>query len=148
MVRLGKRNRKFFGSKNHGKGNAKNKRGKGNRGGWGRAGTGKHRWTYITSKEPDFARYGGKMGFTNPAHKSYKTINLYEIQNMLNGGKLPAKDGKPTLEFDGKILGSGMLSAAVSVKARGASEKAIERIKASGGSFEQIKGGKGEEKPA
>jgi len=145
MARPGKRNRKFLGSKNHGKGNAKNKRGKGNRGGWGRAGTGKQRFTYITAKEPFFAKYGGKMGFTNPTHRKVKAINLYQIDNMVKAGKLQAKDGKLSLEFDGKILGTGILSAPVSIVARFASEKAVERIRKSGGSFTAIGG---EEKKA
>lgn len=142
MARPGKRNRKFLGSKNHGKGNAKNKRGKGNRGGWGRAGGGKQRWTYMTAKEPFFAKYGGKMGFTSPTHRSVRTINLFQIDNMMKAGKLPMKDGKAVLEFAGKILGTGTLSGAVNVVARSASEKAIGRIKASGGSFVAIGGEK------
>lgn len=139
MARLGKRGRRYLGSKNHGKGNAKNCRGKGGKGGWGRAGTGKHRWTYITAYEPEFAQHGGHWGFSNPNAKKVKTINLFEIQNMANAGKLPSKDGKLSLEFGGKILGTGTLSQAVIVRANAASEKAIERIRASGGSFEQIK---------
>lgn len=138
MARLGKRNRKFLGTRNHGKGNAKNCRGKGGKGGWGRAGTGKHRWTYITAYEPEFAQHGGHFGFSNPNAKTVKTINLFEIQNRANAGKLPSKDGKATLEFEGKILGGGSITAAVVVRARAATKKAQESIKAAGGSFEQI----------
>ncbi len=138
MAREGKRNRKFLGTRNHGKGNAKNRRGKGGKGGWGRSGTGKHRWTYITAYEPEFARHGGHFGFSNPNAHKVKSINLFEIQNMANAGKLPSKEGKLTLEFDGKILGSGSLASAVAVRAKAASEKAVERIKSAGGSFEQI----------
>ena len=83
MARLGKRNRKFFGTRNHGKGNAKNRRGKGGKGGWGRAGMHKHRFTYITAYEPD---YFGVPGFAakalskkrNPKRAS-KTPRIYQI---------------------------------------------------------------------
>lgn len=138
MARLGKRNRNFLGSKSHGKGNAKNKRGKGGKGGWGRAGTGKHRWTYITAYEPEFAKHGGHMGFSNPTHKKNKSISLYQIQSLVNQGKIPQKDGKLCFEYGGKVLGGGELSTAVVVRAAAASEKAIERIKASGGIFEKM----------
>lgn len=137
-VRKGKRNRKFLGSKNHGKGNAKNRRGKGGKGGWGRAGTGKHRWTYITAYEPEFAKHGGHMGFHNPNGTTVRTLNVFEIENMAKSGKLPSKEGKMTLEFGGKILGSGQITHAVLVRAMAASEGAIEKITAAGGKFEQM----------
>lgn len=146
MGRPGKRNRKFLGSKSHGKGNAKNKRGKGNKGGWGRAGMHKHRFSHITVYERDWMAHGGRFGFynNNPTHKKMDTLNLFEIDQKVVAGEIPTKDGKLTLDFDGKILGTGPIHHAVLIRARAASEKAIERLSAAGGKFEQV-GGKKEE---
>lgn len=133
MARLGKRNRKFNGSRNHGKGNAKNGRGKGNKGGWGRAGMHKHRFTYITAYEPD---YFGVHGFASVRKVKVKTVNLFEIEQLAVSGKLEKKGGKDYFEFEGKVLGSGTISKPVSVKAASFSKGVIEKIKAAGGSTE------------
>ena len=136
--RKGKRNRKFLGTRNHGKGNAKNCRGKGGKGGWGRAGMHKHRFSYITTYERDWMTYGGRKGFVPPTQKKTAAVNLYDIDNLAKAGKLPSKDGQLLFEFDGKILGSGSLSQGVHIIAIGASEKAVERIAKAGGKFESV----------
>jgi len=133
MARLGKRNRKFFGSRNHGKGNAKNRRGKGNKGGWGRAGMHKHRFSYVTVYERGFMAHGSRKGFTNMQPTEYKTINLWEIDLLAQKGKLERREGKYFFEFEGKILGSGRISAPVTVKAMAFSAGAAEKIKKAGG---------------
>jgi large subunit ribosomal protein L15 len=137
--RPSKRNRKFLGSRSHGKGNAKNKRGKGGKGGWGRAGMHKHRFSYVTAYEREWMKKGGKFGFTNPNKKEVPALNLWNIEQMASSGKLKEEGGMKTLVFEGKVLGTGQLSAPVFVKAWSASKKAIERIKAAGGMFEPIK---------
>lgn len=133
MARLGKRNRKFFGSRNHGKGNAKNARGKGGKGGWGRAGMHKHRFTYITRYEPD---YFGVHGFAPVRKVKVKTVNLFQIEQLAIAGKLEQKGGKAYFEFEGKVLGSGTISKPVSVKAVSFSKGVVEKIKKAGGSTE------------
>jgi len=67
-----------MGSRFHGAGNAMKRRGKGSKGGWGRAGMHKHRWSYITAYEPDFY---GVHGFARPKSQveEVESINLYEI---------------------------------------------------------------------
>jgi len=135
MARLKKRNRKFNGSRNHGKGNAKNCRGKGNKGGWGRAGMHKHRFTYITAYEPDFF---GVHGFASLKKVRIKTVNLHVIEQLALMDKLENKGGKATFEFEGKILGSGHITKPVHVRALSFSEGAIEKIKKAGGSTETI----------
>ncbi|MFA5106144.1 MAG: uL15 family ribosomal protein [Candidatus Micrarchaeia archaeon] len=134
--RKGKRNRKFLGSKSHGGGNAKNRRGKGNKGGWGRAGTGKHRFTYITSKEREFLL--GAHGFVRPKAKKLAEMNLYEINNMARKGQIEKKDGKLAFTFRGKVLSEGALEYPVVISAAGASKAAVEKIKASGGEFKKL----------
>lgn len=133
MARLGKRSRKFFGSRNHGKGNAKNRRGKGNKGGWGRAGMHKHRFSYVTVYERDFMQHGSRKGFTNMQPTTYKTLNLYEIDQLAKMGKLEKREGRYYFEFGGKILGSGTISVPVTVKAIAFSSGAAGKIKKAGG---------------
>jgi large subunit ribosomal protein L15 len=133
MARLKKRNRKFFGSRNHGKGNAKNRRGKGGKGGWGRAGMHKNRFSYITVYERDWMANGGHSGFASIRPVTYETLNLYQISQLAEKGKLGKKEGKYYFEFDGKILGSGKLTVPVTVKAAAFSEGAAAKIKKAGG---------------
>ena len=133
MARLKKRNRKFFGSRNHGKGNAKNRRGKGGKGGWGRAGMHKQRFTYITVYERDWMANGGHMGFSSVRPVTYKTLNIYEIEQLAQKDKIEKKEGKYYFEFNGKILGSGKITVPVTVKALSFSEGAAAKIKKAGG---------------
>lgn len=135
MARLGKRNRKFNGSRNHGKGNAKNGRGKGNKGGWGRAGMHKHRFSYVTRFERDYMAHGGRFGFHNQnAAPQLPVVNLWQIEQLAVGGKLEKRDGKDCFDFEGKVLGTGNITRPVSVKAACFSGKAAEKIKKAGGS--------------
>jgi large subunit ribosomal protein L15 len=129
MVRQRKRNRKFLGTRSHGKGNAKNRRGKGGKGGWGRAGMHKHRFTYVVVHEPDAF---GRHGFFKKK-KKVKSINLWEIEQLALKGKLEKKDEQLYFEFDGKVLGCGILTHPVTIKAFSFSENAAEKIKSVGG---------------
>ncbi|MCX8194636.1 MAG: 50S ribosomal protein L15 [Candidatus Micrarchaeota archaeon] len=135
MARLKKRNRKFLGSRSHGKGNAKNRRGKGNKGGWGRAGMHKHRYSYITAYEPDFF---GVHGFVPPKKQKPKCINLWQIDRYAALGKLQKKDGKDYFEFSGKVLGTGSINHPVIIKALSFSRGAEEKIRAAGGRAEKL----------
>lgn len=135
MARMKKRNRKFNGTRNHGKGNAKNRRGKGGKGGWGRAGMHKHRFTYVTAYEPDFF---GVHGFASVRSKKVATVNLYQIEQLALGGKLEKRGGKSCFEFEGKVLGTGSITVPVTVKAGAFSGGAAAKIKKAGGSIEQL----------
>jgi len=144
MVRQKKRNRKFNGTRNHGKGNTKNRRGKGGKGGWGRAGMHKHRFTYITAYEPDFF---GVHGFASIKKGRFTTVNLYAIEQLAVLGKLEKREGKSYFEFQGKVLGTGVITKPVVVKALAFSENAAKKIAAAGGStstFEPATDGKKE----
>ena len=135
MTRLRKRSRKFAGTRSHGTGNAKNRRGKGCKGGWGRAGMHKHRYTYIVVHEPDFF---GVHGFASVRKKKVKTVSLFQIEQLAAAGKLEKRDGKDCFEFEGKVLGTGRITKAVTVRASAFSEGAAEKIKAAGGQAEKI----------
>ncbi len=149
MARLGKRNRKFNGTRNHGKGNAKNRRGKGGKGGWGRAGMHKHRFSYVTTHERDWMAHGGRFGFVRQnAVAKLPAINVYEIDQMAQNGKLEKREGKFFFDFPGKVLGAGAIFVPVQVKSLAYSEGAAKKIKKAGGSIEAPapKGQKQEEK--
>ncbi len=139
MMTLMKRKRrkcgKLRGKRRHGHGNIKNRRGAGNRGGRGNAGLHKHKYTYTVVYAKD---HFGKHGFVNPTRKELPTLNLYEIEAMIEKGQLAQQEGKYVFEFNGKILGCGTISSPVLVRARAWSKKAEEKIKAAGGEIEEL----------
>lgn len=123
---------KFLGRRHFGRGNVKNRRGSGNKGGRGNAGLHKHKFTWVTRYEPD---YFGKHGFNRPNKKTVSIINLYEIENRVKHGTLEKKGTMYHFEFDGKILGTGVLSSPVTIKARAWSKGVEEKVKQAGGSL-------------
>ncbi len=123
---------KYLGHRSFGRGNVKNRRGSGNRGGRGNAGLHKHRYSWVTANEPD---YFGKHGFVNPTTKEVKTINLFAIEQLALKNKLEKKDGKLYFEFEGKILGTGKLTHPVTIKAQAWSEGAEGKVKSAKGTL-------------
>lgn len=130
-----KRAKKYRGRRTHGCGNVKNRRGSGNRGGVGHAGLNKHKKTWTVKFAPN---YFGNRGFVNPTKRDIRTINIFEIENIVKKGKVEKKDGKEVFVFKGKILGSGVLSIPLNIRALCWSKKAEEKIKQVGGSIEKI----------
>jgi large subunit ribosomal protein L15 len=125
VVRREKTNRKYLGTRRWGVGNIKNNRGKGGKGGVGRAGSRKHNFTYMTAKTPELLR---KVGFRPFGQKKMKEITLRSIDRML------IKSDEKTLELKNyKVLSNGTLRRAVTIKASGFSESAMEKIKSAGG---------------
>lgn len=132
MVRRTKsKKKKYLGQRSWGGGNVKNRRGKGSRGGKGYAGSTKQRWTYIVKYEPDHFKSQGFVNPTKPVRLS--VINLNQIQEQATAGKLKKKDKNFLLEFDGKVLGTGIISVPVTVTAKSFSEKAKKKIEEAGG---------------
>jgi large subunit ribosomal protein L15 len=133
--RKDKRTKSYRGHKTHGCGNAKNRRGSGNRGGVGQAGLNKHKKTWMVKFDPD---HFGNFGFVNHGPKTEtRYINVFEIENMVKGG-LAGKEGAYAVRFEGKILGSGELNHPVHVKAQSWSANAEEKVKAAGGKMEKL----------
>ena len=128
-----KKNRKYLGTRSHGKGNIKTGRGNGSRGGTGNAGLCKHKGTWIAANDPNY--YGRSVkGFVNHARKPRpKAVNLYELNHMAVTGKLEKKGEKYTFKFDGKILGTGSVSVPLNITAKSWSKKTEEKIKSAGG---------------
>ena len=136
MVRRTERKwKKYLGSRHWGGGNAKNRRGKGSRGGKGYAGSHKHKWLKMITQEPD---HFSEKGFASIPkryndRKKMEIVNVGDIYSMASAGKLQKKEGLFQFEFGGKVLGSGTIALPVSVKASSVSESAKTKIEAAGG---------------
>jgi large subunit ribosomal protein L15 len=132
---------KFRGSRTHGRGK-KAGRGAGLRGGRGNAGLHKHKWISVVKYCPD---YFGHHGFKRPqsvvCHKV--TMNLSEVEqalpSMAKDGFAAQKEGKWSVDLTkmgvDKLLGSGRISTAISVKVAEASATALEKLKSAGGTL-------------
>ena len=122
----------------HGGGSKKKRRGAGNRGGKGMAGSGKR----SDSKKPSLwkNKYFGKYGFVSKNTKNIDAINInYLEENLL---KLPQDAvGKENDFFSvdlkklgfNKLLSTGKVTNKYKIKVSYASKKAIEKIKNNGG---------------
>ena len=127
--------RKKRGSRTHGWGRVGQHRAGGSRGGHGKAGFHKHKWTYVIKYEPD---YFGKKGFTSPKSLKRKV-------NAINAGTLDEiaeklstkKEGKLFIDLESlgytKLLGTGKVTKPLTVKVRSCSKSAAEKIKEAGG---------------
>ncbi len=134
--RKGRQKKNYLGTRSFGRGDTKNRRGSGNRGGRGKAGICKHKWTWAAKYAKD---YYGKHGFVRPVKKKkLPVVHLYELNMKAARKELEEKEGKFFFRFQGKVLGTGMLSFPVSVKAVQWSKKAEEKIKAAGGEIVKV----------
>ena len=128
------------GSHTHGGGSKKKRRGAGNRGGRGLAGTGKR----GDGKKPLIwhTDYFGKYGFKKKNAASIKVINIEElcksINNLLDKGLVEKKGDNYNVDLKkvgyDKLLGKGKVSDKLAIKARFASENAVKKVEAAGGS--------------
>lgn len=119
---------KLRGSKTHGHGAKKKRRGKGSRGGKGRAGTFGQKKILRLRTEPQIIY--GKKGFKSlkmrKIEKRLKCINLSELKRF--GQEVDITK----LGYD-KVLGKGSIDTALTVKARSFSKSAIKKIEEKGG---------------
>ena len=128
MARERRKKNKLRGMRTHGAGNKKNHRGKGVRGGVGKAGSHKHK----------FSKYYMDFGIKNTfkAKKKEGAINLDFISNRLQewlaNGKAKKEDGiivvnGHALGF-GKVLGRGIITEKIRVENAKASKGAAKKI--------------------
>ena len=133
------------GSRTHGGGTHKNRRGAGHRGGRGNAGRDKHE---FHNHEPL-----GKSGFTRP-EKAKETVETIDVRELDEDAPLLAADGlaeeddgayridvrevvDPSEDVDAvKVLGSGQVRNDLELVADGFSDSAQEKVEAAGGSVE------------
>jgi large subunit ribosomal protein L15 len=140
VVRREKKFRKFRGHRTYGRGSHKKARGAGNRGGRGKAGLHKHKWSWTIRYEPD---HFGKVGFKRPEEivEEIKSINLKEIDQMaekLVKEKIAQKeDDKIKIDVSKlgfkKVLGSGKITQPIIIEAKYFSKSAIKKIEKAGG---------------
>jgi len=118
------------GKRTHGKGNTKNKRGAGCKGGAGRAGSFKHKFT-------KYFPLLGKRKLVSPrlsAKVRVKTITLHDLNKYITD-----KDYIDLKEIGfGKILGTGNLSKAIKIKNAQVTKVAKEKIEKVGGVIEWV----------
>jgi large subunit ribosomal protein L15 len=84
-----------------------------------------------------------KRGFTNPFRKQLTSINVGKLEVFEDGAVIDIEvlleKGIVKKTQDGlKVLGDGELTKKLTVKARGASKTAIEKIEKAGGTFEKL----------
>jgi len=131
--------KKFLATRTWGAGNTKNRRGKGSQGGKGYAGSHKHNWGRILKYEPE---HFGRHGFVNRnASPKLDATNISAIESQALGGKLKKEGSMLAFDFKGKILGAGVITMPVHVKANAFSEGAKAKIEKAGGKIE-LKGSK------
>jgi large subunit ribosomal protein L15 len=121
---------KLRGSKSHGYGSKKKHRGKGSRGGKGMGGSSKHNRSWVYSNDKD---YFGKHGFTS-LYPRKNVINLYELGRMTKNSK---EIDLTALGVD-KLLSSGEIKTALTVKVNNVSKTAKKKIEDAGGKIVSV----------
>ncbi|MBU1203770.1 MAG: uL15 family ribosomal protein [Nanoarchaeota archaeon] len=137
-----KKLRKYRGSKTHGGGSKKKRRGAGNRGGRGMAGSGKR----ADQKKPTILKlygnsYFGKKGFHSKTRKKIKAINISDLEEKI---ELWVKQGIAELKQDEycidlgkikiqKLLARGKPARKYNLQVKHASENARKKIEEKGG---------------
>jgi large subunit ribosomal protein L15 len=140
MIRKTRKINKMRGSRTIGGGCSKKRRGAGHRGGRGKAGGHKHKWTWVVKFDPN--RYG-KYGFKRPQKtiNRFKTVNLDYLDDnaeKLVERELAQKEGKKIvidvtkLGYD-KVLGKGKITRPLIIKAALFSASATRKIEENGG---------------
>ncbi|MGD2247973.1 MAG: uL15m family ribosomal protein [Candidatus Methanofastidiosia archaeon] len=144
MRRKRKKTKKLRGSRTCGGGNAKKRRGAGNRGGRGLAGSGKNKKTKADWVRQNLPGHLGKRGFKRPLAVISKDIimNVHELDENIDQF---IQEGTATVKGDiivvntkdfgvTKILGKGRVTKKLDVTAPAFSESAVKKIEAAGGS--------------
>ena len=128
------------GSRSNGGGCTKKRRGAGNKGGKGKAGSDKQHWTWTVIHDPD---HYGKHGFKRP-QKMIKKVNAVNVSYLEEHADALLSEGKATKEGDSividvtelgydKVLAKGAITKAFIIKAPKFSASAIEQIEEFGG---------------
>lgn len=133
-----RKTRKKRGSRTHGYGQVGQHRGGGQRGGHGKAGLRKHKWTHTIKYAPERLR---KHGFKPPKRKEVSTINVGKLDEQIDS-LLDNKQAEKTkkgikvylnrLGYD-KLLGKGQVTHPLIVQVKSCSKSAAEKIEKAGG---------------
>ena len=132
--------RKYRGSRTHGYGQIGQHRCRGGRGGTGKAGLDKHKWTYVIKHDPT---YWLKKGFTSKQAigKTVNIINVGKLDDLVDRleseTKLERQDKKIVLDLESlgfdKLLGTGAVTKPMVVKVGAYSESASRKLEEAGG---------------
>jgi len=140
MIHKRKKVIKYRGSKTHGSGSMKKRRGAGNRGGRGMAGSGKR----ADQKKPTILKlygpsYFGKHGFKRPqkTQKKIKAINLNGLEKLITKKNLKENINLKELGYD-KLLSTGNISKKYNITCKLCSKKVKEKIEKLGGTINVI----------
>jgi len=128
------------GSRSIGGGCTKKRRGAGHKGGKGKAGLGKHHWTWTVKNDPN---HFGKYGFKRP-QKMIKKSNPVNLGYLEDNCEKLLEDGIATMEGDSiiidvtdlgydKVLGKGRILKPLIIKSPMFSVSAEEKIQEVGG---------------
>ncbi|MCX6706705.1 MAG: uL15 family ribosomal protein [Candidatus Woesearchaeota archaeon] len=132
---------RYRGSQTHGGGAKKKRRGTGNKGGAGRAGTGKRAHCRKPSIWAD-PLYFGRHGFKIPYKlEKISAVNIdcinEKIEDFKANGIASEKSGAYEIDLSklgfNKLIGSGACSKKMIIKVKYASTHAVEKVKEAGG---------------
>jgi large subunit ribosomal protein L15 len=128
---------KMRGNRFCGKGANDRHRGKGNKGGSGNAGSKGHKRMQFM-KIYGASYFGRRRGFKNKKPSLSRSINISELETLCAEKNLK----EVNLEALGytKLLGAGTLTTSLTITAPRASNKAVEKVKAAGGSVTLTEG--------
>lgn len=130
-----RKTRKYRGSRQCGWGQVAQHRGSGSRGGFGKAGLDKHKWTWTVKYDPD--HFGGNV-FKPPRRKTLpKWINVGELNDLWNKMQGDGDKGKKELNLTrlgyAKLLGKGEIRGSYRIVVGSCSRSALEKIQKAGG---------------
>jgi large subunit ribosomal protein L15 len=133
-----RKTRKKRGSRTHGYGQVGQHRGGGQRGGHGKAGGKKHKWTHTVKYAPE--RFG-KYGFKPPRRREISAINVGELDQKISQltANKKAKKTKGGIKLDldklgyDKLLGRGQVTQPLIIHVDSHSESAARKIEEAGG---------------
>ncbi len=108
------------------------------RGGHGKAGRKKHKWTYVLKHEPN---YFGKHGFQRAWVPQSKTMNVgdldEQVERFLDTGVAEKVENSVTINLTDlgvdKLLGSGKVTRPLVVYVQSWSKAAAQKIEGAGG---------------
>lgn len=124
--------RKLRGSRTHGWGQIGQHRRTGAKGGSGMAGLHKHKWSYVVKYAPD--HFGSNKWHPPNRTITSRWINLNQLESLKASENML---DLTSLGYD-KLLGQGSVHSPYNIKVPRASNSAIEKIRAAGGSVKVL----------
>jgi large subunit ribosomal protein L15 len=138
MPHTSRKTRKKRGTRTVGYGRIGQHRAVGQRGGHGKAGRHKGKWSYVLRFEQD---YFSKKGFYHPNQVQTNVMNVSELEDLAvrlsRENRLEEKNGIPFLDLHSlgidKLLGLGRLTKPFSIKVASYSKSATRKVEEIGG---------------